>query len=168
MYVKNYVFKLQHYTKYYFFEVNSIAGSNCWGISSSFLLLLRWHHSPMRTFASLMDLSQSAVFWVLFPGNWLLGHSFSGQMKPNHCPWNFRHLTWRLFYYSPAERDWFYQYSLFGVFIILRGKSRRKKWVFLYSGVGKRLKILCIRTPNCYTNRFYSAFFILQGQVFWY
>lgn len=64
-----------------------------------------------------MDLSQSVVFWPLFPGNWLLGHSVSGQMKPNHCPWNFRHLTWRLFYYSLAERDWFYQYSLFGVFI---------------------------------------------------
>lgn len=86
----------------------------------------------MRTFASWMDLSQSAVFWPLFPGNWLLGHSVSGQMKPNHCPWNFRHLTWRFFYYSPAECGWFYQYSLFGVFITPRGKSRKKKSIFIF------------------------------------
>ena len=31
------------------------------------LLLLRQHYSPMRTFASLNDLSQSALFFYLFP-----------------------------------------------------------------------------------------------------
>lgn len=62
----NYVFELQHYTKYYFFKVNSIAGSNCWGISSSFLLLLRWHHIPMRTFAFLIDFSQLTLYFFSF------------------------------------------------------------------------------------------------------
>jgi hypothetical protein len=32
-----------------------------------FILLPRWHYSPMRTFASLMDFSQSALFFELFP-----------------------------------------------------------------------------------------------------
>jgi len=32
------------------------------------LLLLRWHYSPMRTFASLMDSSRPALFFLpLFP-----------------------------------------------------------------------------------------------------
>jgi hypothetical protein len=94
----------------------------------------------MRTFASLMDLSQSVVFLPFFPGNWLLGHSVSSQMKPNHCPWNFIHLTWRLFYCSPAERDWFYQCGLFGVFIVPYGKSRRKNGCFYIPVLGNGWK----------------------------
>lgn len=101
-------------------------------------------------------------FSPLFPGNWLLGHSVSGQMKPNNCPWNFRYITWKLFYYSAAERDWFYQYSLIGVFIILRGKGRKKMGVFIFP-CWETAKILCIRTPNSYTKQFYSAPFVLQG-----
>jgi hypothetical protein len=31
------------------------------------LLFLKWHYSPKRTFASLMDLSESALFLNLFP-----------------------------------------------------------------------------------------------------
>ena len=31
------------------------------------IIIIRWHCSPKRTFVSLMDFSQSAVFWTLFP-----------------------------------------------------------------------------------------------------
>jgi len=38
-----------------------------WATLTCLLLLLRRHFSPMQTPASLMDFSQSYVFWTLFP-----------------------------------------------------------------------------------------------------
>jgi hypothetical protein len=58
---------------------------------SSFILLLRWLYSPMRTFASLMDFSQSSLLTIwLFRGHILsfLTVDFfrSGVVSPTHNP----------------------------------------------------------------------------------
>jgi hypothetical protein len=70
-----------------------------------------------------------------------------------------------LFYYNPAEIGLVYQYSLIGVVIIPRRKSKKKIGVFIFLFWGTAENTLC-QNANGYTNHFHSAFFVLQGQVF--
>jgi hypothetical protein len=70
---------------------------------SVLLLLLRWHYSPMRTFASLMALSQSALFFDLSFQLLILHFLMSVCTQFHHLflghplgqlPWGFLLNTW--------------------------------------------------------------------------